>query len=574
MTKVADMPEITIEEVYAVMEQMSAPGQLLSYSEKELEQNGTKFTCRVYDNLPPCLRDYYMMGLQHADKDFVVSVDERFTFGETLAHVWRLAKALQDDVGIKKGDYVAIAMRNRPEWVFAFMAITSIGAVAVPLNGWWTSEEMEYGLSFCGAKHVIADAKRFAIMAPLIQKLDLQMISVKMDAETPGVAYTYEAMMANHPEAAPPTVAIAPTDPATLFYTSGSTGKPKGVLSCHRASVFPMLSWGRMALAGVKLIELKGGTPPAQTAVLNTVPLFHVTGSHAHMLISIIAGRKLVTMPKWDIDLAMQLVAREKVTVFHGVPTMAKELLFAEDREKYDLSSILEIGSGGAPRPEKDVERQQEVMPGVAAINGYGLTETNGLGAANTRNGYFDRPGSCGRPDAMLVDCRIVDPDGRDVPTGAHGEVWMKSAANFDCYLNNPEATKAALTDGWFHTGDVGRLDEDGYLYIVDRLKDIIIRGGENISCIEVENAINRSTDVAEVSVFGLPDDRLGEVVGAVIYPRPGHTLDTIALSAMLEEHIASFKIPAKFFMVDQPLPRLGTGKINKKLLREQYSDR
>jgi steroid-24-oyl-CoA synthetase len=559
--------EITIEEVYATMEAMSRPGQLFSYSTREI--NGIPL--RVFDNQPPTMRDYYNFGMQHAKKDFFVTVDERFTFEQVFAHSWRLAKALEDELGIKKGDYVAIAMRNRPEWVFSFMALTAMGAIAVPLNGWWTTAEMEYGLSFCGARHVIADPRRLATLGPLVDKLDIQIIATKVPEDTPGIACTFESLMEKVPHAAPPTTPMEPDDPITLFYTSGSTGKPKGALSSHRAVLTPMMAWGRYALANLRLMEEHGEETLGQTAVLNTVPLFHCTGSHSHLLVSIIAGRKVVSMPKWDVDLAMQLVEREKITSFHGVPTMAKELMDSPNRSKYDLSSILELGSGGAPRPEKEVARQAEALPHVYATIGYGLTETNALGCVNGRNGYLDRPGSSGQPDALLVDCRIVDTAGDDVATGANGEIWLRTSANFICYLNNPEATAAALTNGWFHTGDLGHLDEDGYLYIVDRLKDIIIRGGENISCVEVEGAMANANDIAESSVFGLPDDRLGEVVGAAIYGKDGKAPDVEALKAMLEDHIAQFKIPTRFFISEKPLPRLGTGKIDKRALREKY---
>lgn len=561
-------PDFTMEQVYALMEQMSAPGQMFTYQEQDVDG----VPLRVFDNTPPTLRDYYMMGYRFADSDFLVTVDERFTYGETLAHAWRLAKALSEDVGVKKGDYVAIAMRNRPEWCIAFMAITSIGAVAVPLNGWWTTDEMEYGLSFSDTKVVLADRRRFETLKPLVDKLGLKIITTKVEEGAAGAAGTYEGLMAKHPEAEAPKVEISPTDPATLFYTSGSTGNPKGVLSSHRASLAPIMAWGRYALAIKTLQTQQDGGDERQLVILNTVPLFHVTGSHSHFLLSFIAGRKMVSMPKWDVILALELIEREGVGTVHGVPTMLKEVVEAPNRDKYDLSSLLELGSGGAPRPAADVMRQKQTLSYTAATNGYGLTETNALGAAISRDAYVQHPNSCGRPDVLLVDCKIVAEDGTDMKTGEHGEVWLKSIANFDGYLNNPEATKAALEDGWFKTGDVGYLDEGGYLYIIDRLKDIIIRGGENISCVEVEAAILHNDDIAEVSVFGLPDERLGEAVTAVLYMKPEKAMDADAITAMLKGHLADFKIPQYYFESPQSLPRLGTGKINKRALREHFS--
>lgn len=280
----------------------------------------------------------------------------------------------------------------------------------------------------------------------------------------------------------------------------------------------------------------------------------------------------MVSMPKWDVNLALELIAREGVTTVHGVPTMLKEIIEAPNRDDYDLSTLLDIGSGGAPRPKADVMRQKQLMPQTSPTNGYGLTETNALGAAIGRDAYVDRPNSCGKPAMLLVDCRIVDLDGSDMPVGENGEVWLKSIANFTCYLNNPEATAEALEDGWFKSGDVGYLDDEGYLYIVDRIKDIIIRGGENISCVEVEAALLQHDDIAEASVFGLPDEHFGEIVAAAILMKPNKTLDEATLATMLESHIAKFKIPANYFISTQPLPRLGTGKINKRQLREHYT--
>ena len=568
MAEVEPKSNFTMEQVYALMEQMSAPGQMFSYQEQDVDGVPLK----VFDNTPPSLRDYYKMGYQHAENDFIVSVDERYTYGETLSLAWRLAKALSEDVGVKKGDYVAIAMRNRPEWCIAFMAITSIGAVAVPLNGWWTTDEMEYGLSFSDTKVVLADGRRFETLKPLVDKLGLKIITTKVEEGADGAAGTYEALMAKHPEATAPTVEILPTDPATLFYTSGSTGKPKGVLSSHRASLAPIMAWGRYAIAIKTLQTQQDGGDERQLVILNTVPLFHVTGSHSHFLLSFIAGRKMVTMPKWDVTLALELVEREGVLTIHGVPTMLKEVIEAPNRDDYDLTSLLELGSGGAPRPAADVARQKNQLSYTAATNGYGLTETNALGAAISRDAYVDRPNSVGRPDVLLVDCIIVAENGSEVKTGEHGEVWLRSIANFEGYLNNPEATNEALEDGWFKSGDVGYLDAEGYLYIVDRLKDIIIRGGENISCIEVEAALLQNDDIAEVSVFGLPDERLGEAVAAVIFMKPNKHMDTEGLTAMLQGHVANYKMPQHYFESFETLPRLGTGKINKRALREHFT--
>ena len=319
------------------------------------------------------------------------------------------------------------------------------------------------------------------------------------------------------------------------------------------------------------LAAQEGQVSPLQPSTLLNVPLFHVTAEVPVLLMSFAIGRKLVLMAKWDAEEAMRLIEAEKITYFVGVPLMSFELLTHPNRGKYDLSTLADIAAGGAPRPPEHVKRIDEEMTGKPLI-GYGLTETNGVGTGNFRDNYLNKPASAGRPTPPLVDLAIIDDDGAVLPQGQRGEVGIRSVACFEGYWGNPQATAEAFTaDGYFRTGDIGYLDEDGYLFIVDRKKDIIIRGGENISCQEVEAALYEHPAVAEAAVFGLADAKYGEVPGAVVHLSEPGAVDMDGLTAFLHQHIAAFKVPARIWFTDEPLPRLGTEKIDKVALRATY---
>ncbi len=346
-------------------------------------------------------------------------------------------------------------------------------------------------------------------------------------------------------------------------------------MSTQRAIVSGSLNYLVTGLALLQLSAASGAVAPEQQVMLLNVPLFHITGSVPVLLVSVAIGRKMIIMHKWDAGDALRLIAAEKATYFVGVPTMSLELMNHPDRGKYDLSSLVDIASGGAPRPPEHVERLQDTFPGKHPVQGYGLTETNGVGAGIYRDNYLTKPASTGRAAAPLVEIGIfAAADGPLVaqPTATVGEVCIRTVANCRGYWRNEAATKAAfVAGGWFRTGDLGRLDEDGYLFIVDRKKDIIIRGGENISCQEVESALYAHPAVAEASVFGLPDERLGEIVGAVVHAKPGAALESEALTAFVARDLASYKVPAQVWFSAEPLPKLGSAKIDKVTLRAVY---
>jgi acyl-CoA synthetase (AMP-forming)/AMP-acid ligase II len=532
----------------------------------------------VFSAAPPSLREFFATFFAvNATKEFLVFGDERLTFADVHARGREFAAMLQHRHGVAKGDRIAIAMRNYPDWIIAFVGVIELGAIAIPMNAWWTAEELDYGLKDSGARLAIADEERARRIATVAAGVTVLTVRTSADVAA-GLGFARaEDELAAAPKTLWFTPEIAPEDDATIMYTSGSTGSPKGAVSTHRAIVSGAMNYLVAGLALLSLSQAAGTPQPEQQVMLLNVPLFHITGSVPVMLVSIAIGRKMVIMHKWDAGEALRLIEKERCTYFVGVPTMSLELMQHPDHAKYDLSSLVDIASGGAPRPPEHVERLAKTFAGKNPVQGYGLTETNGVGAGNFRDNYRAKPASTGRASAPLMELRIDNgegPVGPGLPAGSVGEVCLRSACNCRGYWNKPDATLAAFPgDGWFRSGDLGYLDEDGYLFIVDRKKDIIIRGGENISCQEVESAIYAHPAVAEASVFGLPDDRLGEIVGAVVFPNPGDALEPDALLDFIRREMAAFKVPARLWISTEPLPKLGSGKIDKVTLRKHYRE-
>ena len=559
-----------------VIAAITAPGGPLGVGTADVR--GTSLP--VFGAAPPSLREFFATFFAaNAAKEFLVFGEERLSFAEVHARGRAFAAMLQHRHGVAKGDRVAIAMRNYPDWIIAFIGVIELGAIAIPMNAWWTAEEIDYGLKDSGARLAIADEERARRIASIAGGVTVLTVRTSADvAAGLGFLRTEDELLAA-PKTLWFTPEIAPEDDATIMYTSGSTGSPKGAVSTHRAIVSGAMNYLVAGLALLSLSQASGAPQPEQQVMLLNVPLFHITGSVPVMLVSIAIGRKMVIMHKWDAGEALRLIEKERCTYFVGVPTMSLELMQHPDHAKYDLSSLVDIASGGAPRPPEHVERLARTFAGKNPVQGYGLTETNGVGAGNFRDNYRAKPASTGRASAPLMELRIDDgangdggPVGPGLPTGTVGEVCLRSACNCRGYWNKPDATLAAFPgDGWFRSGDLGYLDEDGYLFIVDRKKDIIIRGGENISCQEVESAIYAHPAVAEASVFGLPDERLGEIVGAVVFPNPGDALEPDALLDFVRRDMAAFKVPARLWISAEPLPKLGSGKIDKVTLRKQY---
>jgi acyl-CoA synthetase (AMP-forming)/AMP-acid ligase II len=529
----------------------------------------------VFGGLPANLRDYYAMLAGHADKECLVDADRRLSFSEVLQKAASLSHALADEYAVRKGDRVALAMRNAPEWCISFMAITALGAVAVPMNSWWQGEELVYGMRDSGASLAILDGTRYARMAGWLAGSGLPVLGMDTGgAPLPDNVDRLENLLNNTGVSGFPEIEIDPEDLAIILYTSGSTGKPKGVFSTHRNVISAVGTWIVAVSAMAAVQGTLGQEPEIQPAILLAVPLFHVTGLHSMFLLSLAVGRKIVMMRKWDVDVALQLIETEQITHINGVPTMSMELMNHPRLADYNLSTLVDISSGGAARPADQVAVIAERFPGAMPSVGYGLTETNAVGCISGQEDYIDRPGSVGRPTAPLVELRIVNEQGEAVEQGEVGEICIRSPAIAGGYWNCPEDSAEIFADGWVRTGDAGYRDAEGFLYIVDRLKDIIIRGGENISCLEVEEALYSHANVLEAAVFSLPDERLGEIVGAAVMVAGGSELEGADIQGFLSSRLAAFKIPQHLYLQSEPLPRIAAGKISKKQLRSELIER
>ena len=530
----------------------------------------------VFANVPANLYELYQLGLEAADQTFLVYQEERLSFSESLDIALRMARVLKEKYAIELGDSVAICARNSPEWCIAYMAITAMGAIAVPMNSWWKGPELKFGLTDSDSKLIFLDPARLNLVKPFIEDLDVQVVMIKPE-ENSSYGEFYQLARAVQPlsnkEFAQ--IRVLPEDKASIMYTSGSTGMPKGVLSTHRSIINALYTWKFVKeITEILRPELVDGNPEYPPALLANVPLFHVTGSHAQFLASFIYLRKFVMMYKWDADVALQLIEQERISVFHGVPTMAWEIMQSPKFAATDLSSLRAVQSGGAPRPPEHLNMIMQKFPDAAVPGlGYGLTETNAIGAIISGKFYASRPNSTGRPTPPVTSVKIVDESGKTLEDGQVGEICIKGPTVMKGYWNNPEATAEVIKDGWFHSGDIGMLDELGFLIILDRAKDIVIRGGENIGCAEVEYAISEHPEVNEVSVYGIPDERLGEMPCASIMLQEGSTLSDEQLTSFLSSRIASFKIPERFYFQYEQLPRIATGKIAKKELRQKAID-
>jgi long-chain acyl-CoA synthetase len=519
----------------------------------------------IVTNLPPTLPLLFdVFCALNGAVEAVVTDGERLTFVQLGERSTALARRLAGSWGVAKGDRVAIAMRNCPAWIIAYMAVLKAGGIATLINGWWQADEMRHALDLAAPELIIADetrAKRLAAGGCTIPIVALAVEKPLDQALAPLLARDGEADLP----------AIGPEDDATILFTSGSTGLAKGAVSTHRAVTTGVYSY-TIGLAVLLGIKEKAGDPPVNPPrTLVNVPLFHVTGEVPVLLNSFVIGRTMVLLPKWDPGEALRLIEEEKITYFVGVPTMSLELMQHPDRDKYDLSSLTDIAAGGAPRPVAHVQRLEDSFKGAQPALGYGLTETNAAGCGNFWSNYHDKPASTGRAQKPIVELAILGEGDRHLPAGERGEVAIRSAANIRGYWRDEAATRAAFTaDLYLKTGDIGYLDEDLYLFIIDRKKDIIIRGGENISAQEVEAAIYAHPAVSEAAVFGIADERLGEVPAALVHCEQGG-LDAAALTAFLAERLAQYKLPVMIWFSPSPLPKLGTGKIDKVSLRALY---
>jgi len=563
------MPTALDSMMHDTMQALTADGAMMALG--GVERFGR--TLPVIAAAPPALPQYFAhFCAQHGDATFLVDGELRLSFAETYAAARAVAGGLVAGHGIAQGDRIGIAARNSANWIIAYMAVLMAGGVATLLNGWWQGPELCAGIRDVDCRLVLADAARAARIDECGNTGGAEIIVFD---HGPSPLEGLAPLLAKGGGAETPLPEVGGDDIATILFTSGSTGQSKGAYSDHRGVVQATFNYIAQTVMALQIATSLGRAPGGQPGTLLNVPLFHVTAEVPVLLQSFAIGRKLVLMPKWDAEAAMRLIQTEKISYFVGVPLMSYEIATHPRRGEYDLTSCTSFAAGGAPRPTEHVRRIKAEMDWAFPLLGYGLTETNGVGCGNFNENYLAKPESTGQASRPLVDLAILDDAGNPLPSGQVGEVSIRSVCNFLGYWNRPDATAAAIMpDGYFRSGDLGYLDEDGYLFIVDRKKDIIIRGGENISCVEVEAAIYAHPAVAEASVFGLPDERYGEIPGAVFYARPGHALAPEGLREFLVEQLAAFKIPARIWQSVDPLPRLGTAKIDKVGLRKHYQER
>ncbi len=531
---------------------------------------------RVWKNAPANLRALMMLARAHGEREAFVYEDERVTFVAFHRAVARLASELLSR-GVVKGDRVALAMRNLPEWPVAFFACVTIGAICVPLNAWWTGYELSYGLADSGTRVLICDDERWDRIVPHLGEIpSLEHVFVSrprgalvVPAVPLEVLIGSPASWGDLPDAEIPSAEIAPDDDATIFYTSGTTGNPKGALGTHRNLVTNIFSSGYNACVAA----LRRGEEPPQPAhktTLTVIPLFHVTACSAGLMGMVAAGNTAIFMRRWDPVTAFQIIEREKVNATGGVPTIAWQLLEHPDREKYDLSSLEAIAYGGAPSAPELVRKIRDVF-GALPGNGWGMTETMATVTGISSEDYLNRPTSCGPPVAV-ADLRIMSEDGaRELPVGEVGELWARGPMVVKGYWNKPEATAETFIDGWVRTGDLARLDDEGYCYIVDRAKDMILRGGENIYSSEVENVLYDHPAVTDAALVGIPHPSLGEEPAAVVHLAPNSRAGEAELQAWVAERLAKFKVPVRILFSTETLPRNANGKILKKDLKALF---
>jgi long-chain acyl-CoA synthetase len=549
---------MSFEDAVAVV---TAPGT--RYEIVETDVGGQRQ--RVFANLPPSLRAMFDTARGRGDETFLVYEDERWSFADVMAHVDAVAALLVHRYGVAKGDRVAIGMRNYPEWIVAYAAITSIGAIAVSLNAWWTEEELAYGITDSGSTVLLADQERAERAAPLLAT-GLRVVVVRPSGDLPAGTERLDDVL--EPGAPMPDVEIDPDDDATILYTSGTTGNPKGAVSTHRAVLSALMAYACRAAVNAVMAGPDRPKSDHPTSFILIVPLFHVTGCIPVMLSCFAGGTKLVIMYKWNPERALELIEREHITTFVGVPTMSWDLLESPDFATRDTSSLVSVGGGGAPAPPELVRRIDSSFSKGRPSIGYGMTETNAYGPQNLGDDYVRKPTSSGRT-VPTMQVRVVDTDGNPVPTGEVGEIQFRGPNLIRGYWGKPEATAEAFQDGWLRTGDIGRLDDEGFIYVEDRAKDMVIRGGENIYCAEVEAVLYEHPAVYEAAVFGVPHERLGEELAAAVVVRDGASVTADELQAFVGERLASFKVPTHLSFTTEQLPRNASGKILKRELRD-----
>lgn len=571
----AGFPAMSIAQAHQML--VSAPASPFEIEEREIR--GVKI--KTWKNAPSSLSAVFEVSRPFADRVYMVNESERVTFDAHRRAVAKLANQLVKD-GVKKGDRVAIIMRNLPEWSVAFWAGILVGAVVTPLNAWWTGPELEYGLTDSGTKIAIADAERWERLrehvdnCPALKKIYVSRSSDEI--ADPRVAKLEDVIglpngYAEIPLADLPAVTLDPEDDATIFYTSGTTGKPKGAVITHRNIISnffnAMCAQARSFLRRGEALPVPD--PTVQKANLISVPFFHATGCFAVMIPAVMGGTKLVMQRRWNADQALELIERERITQAGGVPTIAWQIIEHPRFHEFDLSSLETISYGGAPSAPELVRRMKERFPNLKPGQGWGMTETSATATSNFAEDYERKPSSCGVP-SPTGEVKIVGDKGQILGPDQVGELYYRGPIVVRCYWNKPEATAETFIDGWVKTGDLAKIDEEGFVYIVDRAKDMLIRGGENIYCVEVENALYDHPAIMDAAVIGIPHRTLGEEPAAIVHVKPGMKATEEELRHFVSQKIAAFKVPVKILFHPETLPRNANGKIMKRDLKGLFA--
>jgi len=553
----------TYEQIVAGLTAPGAPFEI------ETESVGGR-PMRLFKNRERSMREKVANAGLRGDLECFVQGERRISYGDVRRLAFGAADRLAREHGFARGDRLAVLAYNSPDWILSLFGAVSLGGIGVGLNGWWTSEEIEYGLSDSGSRFLVVDDRLWPRVELLADKVpSLERVFFIGDSPPPGTVPIAELLVPSDDVPAGP---IDEDDPFVILYTSGTTGRPKGCITTHRGTIAQVTG---IVLSGV-VSAMMAGQPPvpadgAQTASLLTSPLFHVGGLHSNLCAGLTTGAKMVfTEGRFDAEQVMALIERERVAVWGAIPTMLHRVVHHPKVESYDLSSLQRVSFGGAPTPPETIDRAREVLPVEPTFaNAYGLTETHGVATVNGGKDLLEKKTSIGRP-MPLLDMQIAGEDGRPVPDGKLGELWIRGPLVTPGYWNRPEATAEAIVDGWLHTGDLAYRDGDGFYFVVDRAKDMIIRGGENVYCVEIENCLADHPEIDEAAIVGVPDAELGEKVKAIVRRVPGSKLSKEQVRRQVSAHLASFKVPEFVEFVDEPLPRNPTGKILKNLLRGQ----
>ena len=536
---------------------------------EEIEVRGSSM--RVYSNAPTSLREIWLASTVHDEAEYLVYGEERWTYNKAHRDVASISNWLQQQ-GVVKGDRVSIAMRNFPEWLLCYWACVATGITVVGMNAWWVEDEMEYGLNDAAPKVLFTDSERLQRFLNISDKFtDLITVGIRLPETADGVIPFDNVVTTG---GSLPEVAVDPDSDACIFYTSGTTGYPKGAQLTHRGCVHNVLNLAFAAnLSTLTQCRLQGVEPPEpedspKSAALVTTPLFHVTANNCLAHGTTVGGGKLVHMYRWNALEALRLIEQEKITNITGVPVMSRELISHPDFDRYDTSSLLAVGGGGAQLQPDLVGKIDSTVANARPGTGYGMTETCGIITSISGDFFLDKAESAG-PVMPTFEAKVVDSNGNTMAQDEAGELWVRGAPVIKGYINRPDATAETITDGWLHTGDIAKIDDQGFIYIVDRLKDMVLRGGENIYCSEVETCLHKIDNILECSVFGVPDDRLGEEVGVCIYRDEVSSLSAEDIRQFCTEHMARQKIPKYIWFNSEPLPRNANGKFLKRELRD-----